>query len=135
MKFNFSAVFPEVVVRRYSVKTYSGFSPATLLKKTLWHWCFSVNFTKFLRTPFFIEQLQWLLLYVFQKLDVNMCKSLDLTKMYFFVFFCIFLCNTLSYKIRSDLNMNSDAIECFMFRNLKQKIQKYSAEFELPAFE
>ena len=31
------------------------------------------------------------------------------------VFFCIFLyflCNTLSYKIRSDLNMNSDAIEC-----------------------
>ena len=24
-----------------------------------------------------------------------------------------FLCNTLSYKIRSDLNMNSDAIECF----------------------
>ena len=26
--------------------------------------------------------------------------------------FCIFLRNTLSYKIRSDLNMNSDAIEC-----------------------
>ena len=25
---------------------------------------------------------------------------------------CIFLRNTLSYKIRSDLNMNSDAIEC-----------------------
>ena len=26
--------------------------PATLLKKRLWHWCFSVNFAKFLRTPF-----------------------------------------------------------------------------------
>ena len=26
---------------------------ATLLKKRLWHWCFSVNFAKFLRTPFF----------------------------------------------------------------------------------
>ena len=27
--------------------------PATLLKKGLWHRCFPVNFTKFLRTPFF----------------------------------------------------------------------------------
>ena len=26
--------------------------PATLLKKRLWHKCFPVNFTKFLRTPF-----------------------------------------------------------------------------------
>ena len=26
--------------------------PATLLKKRLWHRCFSVNFAKFLRTPF-----------------------------------------------------------------------------------
>ena len=27
-------------------------APATLLKKRLWHWCFPVNFAKFLRTPF-----------------------------------------------------------------------------------
>ena len=27
--------------------------PATLLKKSLWHMCFPVNFAKFLRTPFF----------------------------------------------------------------------------------
>ena len=27
-------------------------SPATLLKKRLWHRCFPVNFAKFLRTPF-----------------------------------------------------------------------------------
>ena len=26
--------------------------PATLLKKSLWHMCFPVNFAKFLRTPF-----------------------------------------------------------------------------------
>ena len=26
--------------------------PATLLKKRLWHWCFPVNFVKFLRAPF-----------------------------------------------------------------------------------
>ena len=37
-------------------------TPATLLKKRLWHRYFSVNFVKFLRTPFFIEHLRWLLL-------------------------------------------------------------------------
>ena len=31
----------------------TGLSPATLLKKKLWHRCFPVNFAKFLRTPFF----------------------------------------------------------------------------------
>ena len=36
--------------------------PAILLKKRLWHSCFPVNFAKFLRTPFFIEHLWWLLL-------------------------------------------------------------------------
>ena len=30
----------------------AGLIPATLLKKTLWHSCFPVNFAKFLRTPF-----------------------------------------------------------------------------------
>ena len=30
----------------------AGLRPATLLKKRLWHWCFPVNFTKFLRRPF-----------------------------------------------------------------------------------
>ena len=35
-----------------------GLRPATLLKKrSLWHRCFSVNFGKFLRTPFITEQL------------------------------------------------------------------------------
>ena len=36
--------------------------PATLLKKRFWHRCFLVNFAKFLKTPFFIEHLWWLLL-------------------------------------------------------------------------
>ena len=30
----------------------AGLRPATLLKKRLWHRCFSVNFAKFLTTPF-----------------------------------------------------------------------------------
>ena len=40
----------------------AGLRPATLLKKVLWHRCFPVNFAKFLRTPFIIEHLWWLLL-------------------------------------------------------------------------
>ena len=36
--------------------------PASLLKKRLWHKFFRVNFVKFLRIPFFIEHLWWLLL-------------------------------------------------------------------------
>ena len=39
----------------------AGLRPATLFKKRLWHRCFAENFVKFLRTPFFIEQLWWLL--------------------------------------------------------------------------
>ena len=37
-------------------------APATLLKERLWCRCFSVNFAKFLRTPFFTEHLRWLIL-------------------------------------------------------------------------
>ena len=32
--------------------------PATLLRKRLWHRCFPVNFTKFIRTPVLTEDLQ-----------------------------------------------------------------------------
>ena len=35
--------------------------PATLVKKRLWHRCFLIDFAKFLRISFFIEQLWWLL--------------------------------------------------------------------------
>ena len=40
----------------------AGFSPATLLKNRLWNGCFPVNFVKFLRTSFYIEDFWWLLL-------------------------------------------------------------------------
>ena len=36
----------------------------TLQALGLWHRCFPVNFAKFLRSPFFIEHLWWLLLKV-----------------------------------------------------------------------
>ena len=40
----------------------AGVKPATLLKKRLRHWCFPVNFVKFIRTLFLTEHLWWLLL-------------------------------------------------------------------------
>ena len=40
--------------------------PATLLRKRLWHRCFPANFAKFIRAPFIIEQLWWLLLMFLQ---------------------------------------------------------------------
>ena len=42
----------------------AGLRPATVLKKRIWHRCLPVNFAKFLRTPFSIEHLRWLLLYI-----------------------------------------------------------------------
>ena len=39
----------------------AGLRLATLLKKILWHRCFPVNFTKFLRTPF-LQNTSWRLL-------------------------------------------------------------------------
>ena len=42
----------------------SGLRLSTLLKKRFWHWCFPVNFAKFLRLPFLTEHLHWLLLWM-----------------------------------------------------------------------
>ena len=42
----------------------AGLRPATLFKKRLWHRCLSVNFAKFLRTPFLTEHFWWLLLFL-----------------------------------------------------------------------
>ena len=40
----------------------AGLRPATLLKKRIWHRCLLVTFGEFLRIPFYIEHLWWLLL-------------------------------------------------------------------------
>ena len=51
----------------------AGLKPVALLKKRLWHWCFSVNFAKFLKTPFIAEHLRWLLLGPFLGCQSNWC--------------------------------------------------------------
>ena len=49
----------------------TGLSPATLLKKRLWHRCFPVRFVKFLRTTFYIEHFWWLLLALITSLNLR----------------------------------------------------------------
>ena len=49
----------------------AGLKSVTLLKKRLWHRCFPVNFAKFVRTPFFIEHLRWLLLKIADNKNVE----------------------------------------------------------------
>ena len=59
----------------------AGFIPATLLKKTLWHRCFPVNFMKFLKAFFvFIKFLQTTkidLLSFLKKSGVLLCKHVS----------------------------------------------------------
>ena len=55
----------DAVARGYCVKKRLlkiELRPSTVLKKRLWHRCFPMNFAKFLRIPFLIERLWWLLL-------------------------------------------------------------------------
>ena len=56
-----------------------------LSKKRLWHRCFTVNFAKFLRTPFFIKHLWWLLLIIIY----TWSNSLDLGFSYTFNLKCL----------------------------------------------
>ena len=51
-------------LRNFAKCTGKRLLPETLLKKRLWYRCFPVNFAKLLRTPFFIEHLWWLLLFI-----------------------------------------------------------------------
>ena len=77
---------PEMFCRKGVLKNFAKFTgnhlcqslffnkdlrPATLLKKRLWHRCFLVNIAKFLRAPFFTEQLRWLLLRVYVQMTYN----------------------------------------------------------------
>ena len=53
----------------------------TLLRKRPWHRRFPVNFTKFLRTSFFIEHLWWLLLdllrQIFKDINISILRFID----------------------------------------------------------
>ena len=62
---NFVKFTGKHVCRSLFFNKVAGIKPAvTLLKKRLRHWRFPVNFANFLRTPFSVEHLWWLLLSV-----------------------------------------------------------------------
>ena len=67
LSFTFQPSFYSIVIFSSS-HPLSFFSfqatPATLLKKRLWHRCFPVNFANFLRTAFLKEHFWWLLLFM-----------------------------------------------------------------------
>ena len=54
---NFAKFIGKLLYQSLFFNKVAGLRPAILLKKRLWHRYFSVNFAKFLRIPFFIEQL------------------------------------------------------------------------------
>ena len=74
-------------------------TPATLLKKRIWHRCFPVNFVKFLRTPFLQNTSGRMLLkmfqnrngkdkiYCYQKFQLKVVKIIMLSKSHY----CLFL--------------------------------------------
>ena len=59
---NFAKFTGKHLFQSFFFNKVAGLRLATLLKKRLWHRCFSVNFAEFLRTPFLTEHLRWLLL-------------------------------------------------------------------------
>ena len=59
---NFAKLTGKYLCHSLFFNKVAGLRSTTLLKKRLWRRCFAVNFAKFLRTPFFTEHLQWLLL-------------------------------------------------------------------------
>ena len=60
---NFAKFKGKLLCQSLFFNKVAGVRPAILFKKRLWHRCFPLNFAKFLRTPFFTEHLQWLLLF------------------------------------------------------------------------
>ena len=61
---NFAKLTEKQLCQSLFFNKFPDLRPETLLKKRLWHRCFPVNFAKFLRTPFLIEHLRWLLLII-----------------------------------------------------------------------
>ena len=60
---NFAKFTGKQLCQRLFFNKVAGLRSATLLKMSLWHRRFLVNFVKFLRTPLSTEHLRWLLLF------------------------------------------------------------------------
>ena len=86
----------------------AGLSPATLWKQRLWHRSFPVNFAKCLRTPFFTENLRWLLQY-FQGLKTTFEQFIRHSILTHFMSMFSF-CGPWKHQITSSFRMFSGGI-------------------------
>ena len=59
---NFAKFTGKHLCQSLYVNKVAGLRSANFSKKRLWHKCFPLNFTKFLRTPLLTEHLRWQLL-------------------------------------------------------------------------
>ena len=72
---NFAKFTGKHLCQRLFFNKVAGLRPATLLKKSLWHMCFPVNFAKFLRTPFLQNTSGRLLLHVVAFFEPSVMKE------------------------------------------------------------
>ena len=72
--------FPKFTGKQHLCQSFffAGPRAATLFKRKLWRRCFPVNFATFLRAPFSIAQLRWLLLEIIKKYEELWSKIRDL---------------------------------------------------------
>ena len=52
---NFTKIIGKHLCKNFFFKKIAGLRSANLLKNRLWHRCFPVNFAKFLKIPFFLQ--------------------------------------------------------------------------------
>ena len=81
-----------------------------VLKNRLWDRCFSVNFAKLLRTPFFMEHLRWLLLtslecktYIIDKVIPKAKKLIKVKKQFQIAYTCLY-CSNICLPLEIDCN-------------------------------
>ena len=67
---NFAKFTGKSLCQSLFLNKVAGLRPAILLKKSLWHRCFPVNFAKFLRTPF-LQNISGRLLLYFEEIIKN----------------------------------------------------------------
>ena len=73
---NFAKFTGKHLCQAFFLNKVAGLRPqlATLLKESLWHTYFPVNFAKFLRTPFLTEYL-WATASVYSRVSSSACLS------------------------------------------------------------
>ena len=97
---------------------FAGLRRATFLKKRLCHRCFPVNFSKFLKTHFFIELLRWLLLSILKPLDLQryLCKRVSKLVTIYFIstflvlvgIFCVYSWRTQVFLLHYTIEVSRD---------------------------